>query len=161
MPKSSTLRRSIVAAGQEQVLRLDVAVDDAALVRVRQRLGRPARQRDRLGERDRLALQARRQVLALQPLHGDEALARLGDAVGQVAHDRRVGQPGQDRRLLLEARRLAQLAPVQDLDRDGRPVGHVAGAVHRAHPARAGLGEQLKPARYDPADHALTSAGRR
>ena len=124
---------------------------DAQVVRVRQRLRRASRDRDRLRERDRRAIEARAQVLPLQPLHGDEPLAVVGDAVRQVTNDGRVGQSRQDRGLLLEARRLADLAAVQDLDRYDRAVGQVASAVDRAHAAGAGLIEELEPAGDDPA----------
>ena len=58
------------AAGEQHVVRLDVAMDDAALVRVRQRLRDVAQDADRLGDRQRArAREPRAQRLALDERH--------------------------------------------------------------------------------------------
>ena len=66
------------APAQEEVGGLDVAVDDALLVRRGQPLGGAAQQRQHLGEAQRLAQQPVCQVLPLEPLHGQVGLAVLG-----------------------------------------------------------------------------------
>ena len=109
MPKSSTLSRSIVAARQEQVLGLDVAVDDAARVRVAP-APRPRRaERDRLGDRDaacdRAASPGPRPRATPSRCSARPSRRRRGRRSGRSPG----GQPGQDRRLLLEA--LAPRAP--------------------------------------------------
>ena len=57
MPKSVTVAD---AAGEQHVVRLDVAMDDAALVRVGERLRDVAQNADRLGDRQRAARRAAR-----------------------------------------------------------------------------------------------------
>ena len=153
MPKSSSLSALDRPPREEQVLRLDVAVDDAARVRDAERLGRPARQRDGLGDGERPALEPRREVLALEPLHREVALARRRRCRGRRSERSPGGSAPRGSRLLVEA-----LPPRGARARSGssaRPVApsQVTGAVDRAHPARAGFGQQLKPARYDAADH--------
>ncbi len=123
-------------------------------MRVGERLRRAARDGHRLGDGRVLAREPRRQVLAVEPLHRDEARAAVGDAVGDVTDDRRVSELGQDRRLLVEALRLAHLAAGEDLDRDRRAGREIARAVDRAHAARAGLGEKVEPPGDDLLDHA-------
>ena len=54
---------------------LQVAVDDALLVRGLERLGDLPRDRQRLGERHRAARDVRREVLALDELHHERANA--------------------------------------------------------------------------------------
>src|SRR5262249_34848373 len=109
-------------------------------------------ERHRLGDRERLPVEARREVLALEPLHGDEVVAAL-DAVGDVPDDRRGRQLGEDRRLEAEALGLAQLAPREDLDGDRAAVGPVRPAIHRAHAARAREPLELEPTRNGLTNH--------
>ena len=65
----------LAVGGQLDVRRLEVAVDDALLVRLFERLGDLPRDRDGLVDGDRPALQALRQVFSLDELHGEDALA--------------------------------------------------------------------------------------
>src|SRR5262249_21005415 len=106
-----------------------------------------------------LPVEARRQVLALEPLHGDEVVPAL-DAVGDVADDRRVRELGEDRRLEVEPLGLAQLAPGEDLDGDRGAVGQVAGAVDRAHAARACEPLELEATRNGLTNH-MSDFGRK
>ncbi len=62
-------------------------------------------------------------------------------------------EAGQDRPLLIETLRLTHLAAGQDLDGHRRARGEIAGAIDRAHPARAGLGEEVEAPGEDPLDH--------
>ena len=64
-----------------------------------------------------------------------------------------MNEAGQDGRLLIEPLRLAHLAAGQDLDGDRGAGGEIAGAIDRAHPSRARLGEELEPASDDLLDH--------
>src|SRR6185436_11304683 len=133
-------------AGDEQVLRLQVAVDDAALVRG----GKPARDLnrvvDRLGRRDPpLLLQAVAQRLALEQLHH-----RVDDArfVADVVDGEDVGmiERGHRPRLALEAREAIGGGVGlrgKDLDRDLAPEPRVVGAIDLAHAAPADRAEDL------------------
>jgi len=93
--------------------------------------------------------------LAVQPLHGDVARPAVGDAVGDVTNDGRMNEAGQDGALLVEPLRLAHLASGQDLDGHRGPSGEIAGAIDRAHPSHARLGEELEPAGDDLLDHPI------
>ncbi len=74
-PEVDHLGERHVASGQEEVLRLEVAVDDAARVRVGQGVRRAADDRERLLHGEPLAREARGEVLALEPFHGEVAHA--------------------------------------------------------------------------------------
>ncbi len=132
----------VVVAGpvQEHVLRLEVAVDDALVVRGRQRLAHAVDDAPDLGQGQRRARRTLAQVLAAQHLHHQEAAA-----VGQLAHGEHVDDAGVadavDRaRLLHEAGDRvevhAQLGP-QHLDRDPLADDRVHRLVHEAHAAFA------------------------
>ena len=123
---------------------LQVAVDDAVLVRLLERLGDLLRDRDRFVHGDRAAREAFREVLAGDELHRQEV---EGGAVGQRralesvdVGDVRVVEGGEQLRLALEAgealRILRQLGR-QHLDRHVAAELRVAGAGDLAHPARA------------------------
>ena len=60
---------------------------------------------------------------------------------------------GQDRRLLVEPLGLAHLAAGEDLDRDRRAGGEIAGAKDRAHAAGASFGDELESPGDDSVDH--------
>ncbi len=80
--------------------------------------------------------------------------------MSDVADDRGVREVGQDGRFEIEPLGLAQLPAREDLHRDGRAVGDVAGAVDRAHSSRAGEVLQVEAARYGFPDH-LPGFGRK
>ncbi len=136
---------------QEEVGRLDVAVDDAALVRVRQRLRRlqaPAGNRARLqrGPLGPAFVQNRGQAFALDELHGVVVDAVLA-ADGEDGHDVRMVQAGDGLGLAPEAlHRLGvghgpEAQHLQgDLARQGKLLGLVddthAAAAHLAHDAK-------------------------
>ncbi len=147
MPKSSTF--SCRLAREEEVLRLEVAVDDAR-ARARRRARRAGRRRcastSRTEPAARLARAARLDGLALEQLHHQEHGAVLGDVV--VEHpdapgcSTRVG----DVALAQEARaRLLVLATARgggSSPRRACPLRCVA-AVDDGHPAEA---QQARPA---------------
>ncbi len=143
-PEVEQLRLLEAAAGQEEVARLDVAVDDAAPVRAGQRVGDAAAEVDALADGQRPAGQAVRQVLALEPLHRQVVLAERRRAVRDVAHDRGVAELGQHLGLLAEAVGLLGAAPVQDLERHQRAGLPVERTVDRRRSARTHLALQLE-----------------
>ena len=120
--------------GQERVRGLEVAVERPARVERRERREHLARERHRLGDGQRPALEAIGERLALEQLHGDEQLpAVLADLV-DLAHVR-----------VVDARRGARLAPEalagrlvglgDRLDRDLAPEALVLGGEDDAHAA--------------------------
>ena len=153
-PEVQQLQALDALAGEEEVVRLDVAVDDPPLVRAGQGQGGPPHDRQHLPQPQRLAVGPHVQALPLQPLHGQEVLlVRL--AVGHVADDGRMGQGGQDGRLLREPFGVPDLLAGQNLQRDRRAVDEVMGTVDRAHAAGAGFALDPKSACNDGADHSL------
>jgi DNA-binding TFAR19-related protein (PDSD5 family) len=129
---------------QLDVGRLEVAVDDAALVSLLERLGDLPRDRSGLVERDRSALQPLREVLALHQLHGEEVGGRaVGERRGLEAVDVcdvRVVERGEKPGFALEAGEALRVLPQlrrQHLDRDLALELRVGGAIHLAHAARA------------------------
>jgi hypothetical protein len=147
-----------VAALQQDVFRLDVAVNELVLVRMGQRVGHLARDAERLvhgqlplppqAVAERLALDIRHDVVE-EPIR----LARIVER-----HDVRVPQPCRDPDLPQEPlgpERRRQLGP-QHLHRDRPPVPRVLCQVDQRHPARP----QLAPdqiARRQRRLHALES----
>ena len=125
-----------LAARQEQVRRLDVAVHDPALVEHGETLAGAPRDRERLVERQTGAREALTEVLAFEPLHRDVGTASLGDAVRDVLHDPRVAHLGEDLRLAAEALGVARRR-MQDLDGDRAAGESIASAKDLAHSARA------------------------
>ncbi len=133
-----------VSVGQKEVGRLDVTMDDAALVRLRQRGGDARAQLDGLEHRERPFDQTIRERLALEPLHRDEVFAALALSVGDVADDPRVVEPRQQHRLAGEALRVGLGLDVEPLDRDPGAGLQIEGGKDRAHPARADLALDLE-----------------
>jgi signal transduction histidine kinase len=122
------------AVDEEEVARLDVAVDDARLVRDAERLGRVAQHPRGLVEAQGAAGEARGEVLAVEPVHHQEGVAVHGGPVPAVAHHARVIEARQDRALPLEAVR-RPAAVDQELQRHILAAGHVARLEHRSHAA--------------------------
>ena len=100
MPKSAT---SAWPSEQQDVLRLDVAVDDAVVVRVVERAGDLARDAQRVGHRQLpLAVEPVAQGLALDERHREPELA-VGLARVEHGEDVRMLQPRGEPDLALEA----------------------------------------------------------
>ena len=124
---------------------LEIAVDDALLVRGFEGLGDLARDGQRLRERDRAAGKPMGQVLAVDQLH-DEGMqpALLLEPVN--VRDVRMVQRGKRAGLALESREAVRIGREelrQDLDGDVTFKLRVAGAIDLAHPAHADLGQDL------------------
>lgn len=126
-----------LAADQEQVAGFDVAVDDASLVRRRQTVSHPAGEGHSLGQRERLASEAARERLAVEPLHDQVGFLRRGATVRHVADNRRMVQLGEQRALELQPLDVAVGQRLQHLDRDLATGEGVGGSVDSAHAADA------------------------
>ena len=106
-----------VAVAEEQVARLDVAMDDPLRVRDGERLGDARDHLHALAHREAGAREALAERLADDPLHREVRHAVVGLAVGDVLDDARVAQLLEDARLAVEALLvLAGVTPVEDLD---------------------------------------------
>jgi hypothetical protein len=140
------------AAAQEQVRRLDVAMDNAALVQAAEDRGDPPREVDGLPDGQGAGLEPARQRLPLEPFGHQVLLAGLGGAVRHVADHARVVELCEQLRLALEAVADAD-SLAQDLDRDLEPGGAVHAAVDQAHPALAGQSAHLEATAVDGAEH--------
>ena len=136
-----------VAFRQEHVGRLDVAVNDAGLVRVTQPIQHLDDDRDLLRDRQRRALaQPPQQVLPLEQLHHD-----VGRAVGVIAEiedrdDAGVAQARDRARLAFEALLLFGVAGrlgEHDLERDVALEHRVEGLVDGPHAAASERLEDL------------------
>jgi hypothetical protein len=123
------------AAHEEEVRRLDVAMNDPARVRGAERLGHVPRDRHRIADRERPAREALAQILAVEPLHHEVRLAALGRAVRERAHDARVAHGLEQLRLARETCDLLLAARKQDLHRRGRSGVAIDGAEDPPHPA--------------------------
>jgi putative endopeptidase len=118
---------------------LEVAVDDAALVGVLERLRDLQRDRQRFGDRDRSVREPLREILALDQLHREEAHA-VGGVETVDRSDVRMVQRREQTGLALEAGEALGVRGEQvgqDLDRDVAAQRGVGGAPHHAHPAFA------------------------
>ncbi len=134
-----------VAAGadllEDDVLGLEIAMDDAEVMRFRERGEHLPKEADDATERERpFSYWIAREVLAAQELHDEIELAVLGLAEVDDADRVRVIEAARGARLGDEARRRVLLTDemrVDDLDGDGAPQLRLLGAIHAAHPADA------------------------
>jgi hypothetical protein len=88
----------------------------------------------RLGQGEAPSPQPRRQVFALEPLHGQERRPVLGAAVGDVLDDGRMIEPEEQLRLSLEPGVLRRAVGAVHLDRDVAAGGPIARAKDLPHP---------------------------
>ena len=123
-------------ARQEHVARLDVAMNDAACVRVAQRLRDVVAELQALPERQRCAVQPLPQVLTLKPFHRDERNGIDRHAVRHVPHDVGMLELAKDASLVLEASDIGR-ASSEHLQRDELTGHGVTRAVDGPHPAFA------------------------
>ena len=124
-------------AREEDVLRLEVAVDDAALVRRGEAAGELPGVVDGLARRQRAVLaKARAQRLALEELRDDVALIALAAEVVDGQDVRMIEHP-RGARLLLETPQgvgIVREAARQHLHRDVAAEARVVRAIDLAHP---------------------------
>src|SRR5262249_51073572 len=139
---------SDVVGDDEDVRRLDVAVDDAFLVSRGERLSNAASEAEDLRQRKSPVAEEHLEGRALEPLHDEKALSCLGAAV-EVAHDRRMLEVLEHPHLAIEPLARLDRVLVQSLERDELPV-EVPGAKDRAHTT----GSRDRFDRVAPADHA-------
>ena len=126
---------------EQDVLRLDVAMDDALPLGVSQRVGHRPGDPQRVRQRELgLARQAVPERLALHVGHGEpEPAGRFTGVVDR--QDVRVVEPGGEPDLPdepLGAQRVRQLG-MEDLQGDGAVVPEIAGEIDRGHAATAEL----------------------
>ena len=122
-------------------------MDDALLVGLLETLGDLLRDGESLVDGNRPSLQALREVLALDELHGDEVhRGAVGEGRGfetVEVSDVRVIERGEEPGLALEAREPLGIGGEglgQELDRHVAAELRVGGAIDLAHPARADRG---------------------
>lgn len=125
---------------EQDVVRLEVAVHDAAAVRGRERLGDLRQQRGRLGRGQRPPfVQVVAQAAALDEVHDQAERRADGDEVADP-DDVRVAQHQQDRALRhepVDRLGLGHEVFAQQLDRDLLVADQGAGPPHGARPAAA------------------------
>jgi hypothetical protein len=120
---------------------LEVAVDDAFLVRGLERIGHLLRDAQRLDERDRPPAQAIGEVLALHQLH-DQRCAAAGFLETVDARDVRMTERGEDLRLAVKARHalfVVREVLGQQLQRDIAVQARVGRTEHLSHAASSEL----------------------
>jgi hypothetical protein len=148
-------RRSVGAAvAQEDIGRLEVAVNDLARVRDGQPAGEIADHPEALAQREPATMQPHREVLAFEPLHREERLVAAHHSVRDVANDPRMLELGEDFHLAFEA--LAVVVRIEQLQRDLTRCLEIDRSVHGAHAAGADTLDELEAL----ADHRLRTHGR-
>ena len=130
-----------VSIGEQNVFRLDVAVDDAALVRVGERVGHFAQDVHRVADRQRAT--SRQQIAERFTVHKghDVEQHRTGSAGIEQRQDVRVLQAGGDLDLpqkTLGAQARGELR-AQHLHGDLTVMAYVFGQIHVGHTSRAYL----------------------
>jgi hypothetical protein len=124
--------------GEEEVTGLEIAVDDPALVRRRERLGGAHADRHCVGHVEHPPLEAAPEILPGEPLHHQVGVILRRHPVVDVAHDPRVVELCERRDLAIEALPVGHAAAAQHLDGHGLARALVPGLVDLAHPAGAG-----------------------
>ena len=122
-----------VAAGEEEVARLDVAVNDVVRVRLGERRGDARPERYAGLDPQAPAPEEIAEVLTLDPLHDQVGLFERRRPVGDVADDVRVMELREHLRLALQARLVLALRVAQHLDGDMGARRVVTGLEHDAH----------------------------
>src|SRR5207247_202541 len=140
---------------------LDVAMDDAARVRVVEGLGDLDADVDDLAQAQGLVADQAQQRRSADERHDEEERVLVPAEIVD-RHDRRVVHLGDNLGLALEA--LLDLAGEvgggNELDRDLAIQHRVAGAVHHTHAAAAELAQDLVALRELRRDHASTAGSR-
>ena len=135
----------VAVAGQEDVLGLEVAMDDALGMRRRQPVGNRRRNLDRLAPRQRTPSRSAREGCAFEQLHHGERNA-IGDGELVDRQDAGVGERRDGARFGLEARahqRIGRDVRRHHLQRHFAPEPGIPCPIDDAHPARADGGLDL------------------
>src|SRR5688572_4308972 len=128
-------------ADEDDVRRLDVTMDDADAVRIREGVRDLRPDLERAAERQGCALLPLRDVLSLEPLHRDVGMALVELPEGDDAHDPGMREPGEDTPFATEASLLVRV-DARDRDHlqgDRRSRDLIARAVHDADTAATDL----------------------
>ncbi len=133
-----------LAVTEEEVARLQIAVDDAPRMRRRDRVRDVVDEPHRFERRKRLPRETTTEIFTLEPLQRQPELTLARRAVIDVANDARKAQIGERARLTLEALTIvelvfftATLATIEeDLERDRRTFVAIERAVDRRHAPR-------------------------
>ena len=121
---------------EEDVARLEIAVDEPLAVHHGQRRGQAGAELDALLDAERPLGDPLPQRGPLQPLHRQPRHALVREPVGHVAHDGRVLQPEQRVHLPLEPHRPLGGVPVEELEGHPLPGRPILRPVDVAHPPR-------------------------
>ena len=135
--RDAEVRYERMAALQQNVLRLDVAMDHATLVGVLQRIRHFTRNAQRVIHRElTLPIESAAQRLAVDERHHVEQLT-IGAAAVEQRQDVRMLQRGGKLDLLKKPLRADDRTELgmQQLDRHVAPVTHVLGQIHGRHAA--------------------------
>jgi hypothetical protein len=127
-------RRGVVA--QDHVRRLEIAMNDAAIVRGLHTVGKRRPDAADVGFGERAAREARREGFAVDALHHEEALAG-GLVAPEVDHAHHRWMCDRARALGLGAELIHTFGVAQELDRDGVAEEAMGRGVHLARRARA------------------------
>ena len=153
-PKSADAQPAFLA--EQQVGRLDVAVDEAAPVRVVERAGRLEADHQRLRRAEsRVRVSSMAAQAAAAEVLGDEV--RLVVVLAPVVHRQHVRVVERRGRLRFgpepsEERFVVGEAVVQDLDRDATAQTRVVGEEHQGRRTRTDRGDQPVPTAEHPTD---------
>jgi hypothetical protein len=138
------MRVPLAAVRDEDVRRLDVAMNDALHVRVLHGVAHGGEELEPLADGQAVAVCEPSDRLALHILHREEGLSRRGDAAVEDARDVRVVHHRERLALLLEARDDGARvhARLDDLDRDA--LHHGLAALGEPHLSEAALADHLE-----------------
>ena len=130
--------------GEEDVARLEIAVDHARAVHRPEGPGEAQPQGHRLLDAGAAALQPGLEGLPVQPLHGEVGLPLPRLPVGHVAHHAGVAQRREQADLAGEAPPGGGALVVEHLERDRVAGEAVVGLVHAAHATGPGEVEDVE-----------------
>ncbi len=142
-PRQAEVEDLDAVGRQEDVRRLEVAVDDLAIVERLEGREHPDRDRNRLVDLHRPAPEPLAQGLAVEQLHGDEDRAGVVADVEDLA-DRRMAHAGRHAGLTFEALPGGRISGGRDrLDGHRAAEALVAGGIHDAHAALSDLADHV------------------
>ncbi len=134
-----------VAALEDEVVRLHVAVHEPQLVDGGERLGDARCERGGLGERERAAIEPLREGLAVEPLHREVEPTAARRSVRDVTGDAGDRERREGEMLAREGAQRRRRGCLEELERDELAGPEVARAVHARRRARGGVLLDLEP----------------